>query len=415
MKILYLLQDIPYPLTNGVRVKVFNLISYMARSHECHILSFGEKDLYSRALGFQEKVSGLKIINLFPLCSRLKLQSSRTAHFIHGEPIFLARWESMAFNKALQQALSVTRYDAIHLDGLGMAPYIHLCRSIPTVISTTDAMSMFYAHAARASHSFLGKVCRFYESKSILRMEREILPLFSKVHVVGMVDRNYLASCVSGADVEYITHVVPDEVLRYPHTASTDLSVNKRILFTGSLKSESIALGLRNFLSDVYPIIYRECPCVEMVILGQSTPTKLKKEIQCVPGVRLLEWVEDYFAELMRAQVLIFSDWSRTGVKTRVLYGLGLGKAVVATPEAVEGIEAKDGVHCFVRTVGRGFAEAVVTLLKDHKLRKVIGENARRLIHDKYSIESMGPEWVKLYESAIIKNKQNVAENPCDF
>src|SRR4030066_1377616 len=104
MKILYLLQDFPYPLTNGVRVKVYNLISYMARRHECHILSFGEKDLHLNSLKFQEKVPGVKIINVFPLCSNIRLQLGRIAHFMLGEPIFLARWNEKAFFKAVRQA-----------------------------------------------------------------------------------------------------------------------------------------------------------------------------------------------------------------------------------------------------------------------------------------------------------------------
>ena len=204
MRILYLLQDLPYPPTNGVRVKVFNVISYMAETHECHILSFGDKNLRSRAQEFQQKVPGIRILNFFPLCSGLKLQLSRLAHLMHGEPVFLARWDDKAFAKRVEEALGATRYDLVHLDALGVAPYVHLCQHIPTVISTTDAISLAYKRAARASHCFLRKIYRLFASRSIARFERNILPLFSKVHVVSKPERNYLSSHVPGAAVECI-------------------------------------------------------------------------------------------------------------------------------------------------------------------------------------------------------------------
>ena len=121
MKILYLLQDLPYPLTNGVRVKVFNLISYMTKSHECHIVSFGDEDLHARALALQQKVPGVRVLNLYPLCSGLQLQLSRLAYFVRGKPVFLARWHDKGFAKTVRQILKTTQYDVIHLDALAMA------------------------------------------------------------------------------------------------------------------------------------------------------------------------------------------------------------------------------------------------------------------------------------------------------
>ncbi len=402
MKILYLLQDLPYPPTNGVRVKLFNLISYMAKNHECHILSFGDNDLHARE--FQQKVPEVRILNLLPLCSGLKLQMGRLAHLMRGEPVFLARWDDKAFAKKVKEALGATYYDVVHLDALGVAPYVYLCQSVPTVISTTDAVSLAYKRAAIASRCFWRKSYRLLASRSIARFERNILPLFSKVHVVSKLERDYLSAHVPGSDVECIEHVVSDDILRYPNRTSCSLSDNKRILFTGALSAENIAGGLLAFLSIDYPIICQKCPDVEMIILGRNAPVKLRERIINITGIRFLEWVEDYCAELMKSDVIVFLDRSGTGVKTRVLYALGLGKAVVASSVSLEGIEVRDGTHCFEREVGVDFAEAVISLLNNPELLRKMGQNAKRLIHDKYSIKIAGPKWVKLYESAISKN-----------
>jgi glycosyltransferase involved in cell wall biosynthesis len=401
MKILYLLQDLPYPLTNGVRVKVFNLISYMTKSHDCHILSFGDEDLHARALAFQKKVSGVRVLNLYPLCSGLKLQLGRLAYFVRGEPVFLARWHDDAFATTVRQILKTTQYDVIHLDALAMAPYVHLCWSIPTVISTTDAVSLAESRRAQTMRISIPKIYRLLTSWSIARFEHKMLPLFTRVHVVSKPDRDYLRARIPTAHIECIEHVVPDEVLQYSGGNPRALSCNKRILFTGSLRRGGIAVGLLTFLSLVYPIIWKVCSDVEMIILGGIPPVNVRRQIENTPGVRIVEWVDDYYAEIMKAQVIVCPDVTGTGIKTRVLYALALGKPLVASPAALEGIDVQDGVHCFEHKMGKGFAESVLALLRDEDLRHKIGQNAKKLIAEQYNMRMSGAKWTKLYESAV--------------
>ncbi len=398
MRILYLLQDLPYPLTNGVRVKLFNLISYIAKSHECHILSFGDKDFHSRAQELQEKVPNIRILDLFPLNSGLALHLKRLNCLLRRKPLFLARWNNNAFAKAVMQTLESTQYDVVHLDALGMASYVHLCQPTPTIISTTDATSLVYRRAAKANRSFIGKVYQYSASRSIARFERNILPAFNKVHVVSKLDRDYLLSQIPKANIECIEHVVPDEVLQYPRASLSSLPRNeKRILFTGNLRCDSISKGLLAFLSVAYPLIRKEYPDVELTVLGRDAPSNVRKQIENASGVHLLEWVEDYCAEIIKTHVVVFPDWTGTGIKTRVLYALALGKPIVASPVALEGIEVQDGMHCFRREVDGEFAKAVMLLLNNQELRRTMGQNARRLILDRYNAEMSVQKWLKLY------------------
>jgi glycosyltransferase involved in cell wall biosynthesis len=321
-----------------------------------------------------------------------------------GEPVFLARWNQKNFIKAAKNILKTTNYDLVHLDSLGMAKYVKLCKSTPTVISTTDANSRAYKLGGKAISFIISKA--YYQVFAfwwIARFERKYLPLFNIVHVVSTHDRDYLRLNVPKANIECIEHVVPEDVLQYPIT-NIRLSKDrkKRLLFTGKLSSNSIYKGLLMFLSVDFPKILKECSDIEIVILGGNANAKIGKKIRNVSGARYIEWVDDYCGEISKANVVVFTDWSGTGVKTRVLYSLALGKAIVASPVSLEGIDVQDGVHCYKREVGNGFAQAVVTLLNNYELQKVMGDNARRLIIDRYNSEISGKKWLKLYKGAII-------------
>src|SRR5438445_5676640 len=54
MRLLFVCQEIPYPPTNGVRLKLFNLLSFVSRYHDCEVLGFCEtgdsSDLTNRLL-----------------------------------------------------------------------------------------------------------------------------------------------------------------------------------------------------------------------------------------------------------------------------------------------------------------------------------------------------------------------------
>jgi glycosyltransferase involved in cell wall biosynthesis len=325
----------------------------------------------------------------------------RLAHFVRGEPVFLARWNDKAFAETVRQTLETTQYDVIHLDSLAMAPYVRFCRSIPTVISTTDAVSLAQSRRAQTIRISIHKIYRLLASWSIARFERRMLPLFTKVHVVSKPDRDYLQARIPTAHIECIEHVVPDEILQYSDDNLHTLSCSKRILFTGPLRREEIAVGLLTFLSLVYPIIWEACSDVEMVVLGGKPPVNVHRHVENTPGIRIVEWVDDYCAEIMRAQVVVCPDVSGTGIKTRILYALALGKPVVASPAALEGIDVQDGVHCFEHNLDKGFAECVLALLEDEDLRHKIGQNAKKLITENYNVKISGSRWTKLYESVI--------------
>jgi len=61
-----------------------------------------------------------------------------------------------------------------------------------------------------------------------------------------------------------------------------------------------------------------------------------------------------------------------------------MGKAVVTTSKAIQGIQATDKKHVLVEDTVAGFSNAVLRLFKDHGLRVRLGAMARELVMAKY-------------------------------
>jgi glycosyltransferase involved in cell wall biosynthesis len=68
------------------------------------------------------------------------------------------------------------------------------------------------------------------------------------------------------------------------------------------------------------------------------------------------------------------------GVQNKVLEALAMGKAVVASPPALEGLRAEPGVHALTASTPAEWADRVSRLLDDERLRRQLGSAGRRYV-----------------------------------
>ena len=156
MRILYLLQEFPYPPASGMRSKVFNLLNYMAQRHECHVIGFGSPCTLKKAEEWCSSLPALNVLGVIEQPRGWEQKIHRVKHIVSGNPPSLARWESSAFSCAVRQALEQYKYDIVHCDIINMAQYWPLFAHIPSVPSLEPQISIvsnILAHAVAVGSS----------------------------------------------------------------------------------------------------------------------------------------------------------------------------------------------------------------------------------------------------------------------
>jgi glycosyltransferase involved in cell wall biosynthesis len=410
MRILFLLQDFPYPPTDGMKWKTYNLLSYMAQRHECHILSYGEEILAQRAEGWTKSLPGLRVLGLFKLPKGWQLRVQQATHIFLRNPASLARWQSPALGEAICQAASRYVYDVVHYDMINMAQYQSLLTKIPGVLSTNDAMEMRYQRLALSTANPIIKMLSHYKARRMAAYEVKVLRDFAAVHVVSQIDADFLISRNPLANnVEVINLGVDSSFLETPlhQTVCDDIRGRKAIIFTaGHLPALYIAEPLLQFAREGFRQIRSVWPNVELFVLGRNASAKVARILRAEPGVRFVPWVEDYKEALEKSDIAIFLDMSGGGIKTRVIQALAVGKPVVGTPIALEGINITNGLNAFLCESLNGVTRTVVRLLQDADLRLRLGRAARELISRQYAKSVIGQEWEQLYHRAIKRELQ---------
>ena len=119
-----------------------------------------------------------------------------------------------------------------------------------------------------------------------------------------------------------------------------------------------------------------EFPLARFVIVGRMP----RREILALgerPGITVTGEVTDPAHYIERATVCVNPMQAGAGMQNKLLEYMSMGKAVVATSLANEGIQARPGSEILIADGADEFAAAVVSLLRDGKRREAIGRAAR--------------------------------------
>ena len=102
-------------------------------------------------------------------------------------------------------------------------------------------------------------------------------------------------------------------------------------------------------------------------------------------------FVDDPNEYLSKARVVVAPLRIGAGIQDKVLEGMALGKAVVASSLAASGIEgAAHGGNLLIADDAHEMTEAIVNLWDSNTLREELGYQARELIRSRYTWSKVG-------------------------
>ena len=411
MKILFILPQLPYPMTTGVRVKCHSILYAASLEHLCDVVSLGGEDITVAEDLLRWHVPRAKLRACFSAMTGWRLILARFMSLLKSEPIFFARFSSGKVRSSVRNIIT-EEYDLIFLESFALANYREAITDTSCIISVTDALSITYSHATEESNSFLFGLYRRYQLGLVRRAESALLPGFAGIHVVSDFDREYLYREYKGLEVFSISHIVPEEVInRFINSASLIKKTEdkRNILYSGRCSSDTLLNTLLDFINKVFkPLIQLESD-VQLTILSGESSKKIIGNLPNHDSIVVKEWVENYELELLNSDVIVFPDKSKCGVKTRLLYALASGKPIVATPEAVYGLPVHDGEHLLVRELGPKFIEAIQSLMNDKELSKYLIQNALELIRGQLSIDVHNQKWNKVFEEYKLRGGPTIS------
>jgi len=397
-RVLTVLPDFPFPATTGLHLRMVSNLKLVRRLN-----------CFSALLYFSTEERTPPPLECSPIgefCDQVSHAGRRFPHddfstisLIGHKVDFLVRGAlnlpggsypfSMSYDRIGAQQIILAAAQEYQADVVSLpSMFMHYARALRArglgvIIDAADVLT-------NLSKSFLenldgrgGKLGLWANYLACRAQERIFLKYCSEVWATSAAEAAVFQRIAPGVRVVVVPNSL-DEVEIIPAKSALDPVIG----FIGTY-SYAPNLQAAQFLAErVLPHVLADYPDAQLRLAGANMPEDVAAGLRGLRSITVLGSVADSGRFMEDCAVLALPVFIRGGVPLKLIEAMARGKAVVATPELVEGLALIDGKDVVIRSSPEAFARAIVQLLRDAPLRQSLGTTARATFVRDFSIAS---------------------------
>ncbi len=370
---LFLAHRVPHPPNRGDRIRSFHLLQYLAERAELSLAYLADhptpQETHRALARLCRRVTAERLGPARWLRAAGSLAAGRTA----TEGLF----RSGRLDRTLRQWAAETRFDLVVVFCSSMAQYLDVpgLAGVPAVVDLVDVDSEKWFHYARAARG-PGRLLYGVEGRRLRRLEASLADRARAITLVSRAEADLYRSfrpaenvyaVPNGVDLDYFRPTVEPEPDGVPPC-----------VFVGALDYRANLDGLAWFCRAVWPEVYARVPGAALQIVG-SNPGRAARRLADRPGVEFIGPVPDVRPYLAAAVAVVPLRIAR-GIQNKVLEAMAMGRPVVGTPEAFEGLELQPGRDALCAAAPGAWRDRLTDLLRNPTERIGLGAAARRYV-----------------------------------
>lgn len=168
-------------------------------------------------------------------------------------------------------------------------------------------------------------------------------------------------------------------------------------LFIGSFDHAPNLFATKFLLSYIIPILFEKNKEVIFVFVGKNPPYWLSQN-SFGGRIKIIRNVKDVRAFIAGANVVTVPIFHGSGTRIKILESMALCKPVISTSKGAEGLEVNDGKHILIKNNYMDFVICILQILRNKPFAEMIGQNARKLIEQKYQWKQIVGNALEIYE-----------------
>ncbi|MBZ2184308.1 MAG: glycosyltransferase [Bryobacter sp.] len=373
---------LPFPLSHGGAVRMYNLMREAARDYSLILLSFVDSHHPPPP-------------ELLTLTTEIITVRRSGSHYRRttARPKVVEDFDSPAFAAAIGWIQRRWQPCLAQLEFTQMAQYAAAVKPARSILVEHDITLDLYSQLLAAHDDFDTRL----ELDRWQAFEHQAWRDVDSVVVMSQKD----AALITGArNVTVIANGV--DIERF--TPSTTPPTSRRLLFIGSLAHLPNLMALAWFLNEVFP---RLSHTTLHIIAGNKPDYYLdfyRDRVQInlnQPGIELEAFVSDVRPAYQQAEIVIAPLLASAGTNIKIMEAMACGKAIVATPGGVNGLDLTPGSDFLLASSPAEFAAAIQSLMADPRLRQSLEQQARSSAVSRYSWSSIARRQHTLYQQLL--------------
>jgi glycosyltransferase involved in cell wall biosynthesis len=380
-RILVVSPYLPFPLSHGGAVRMYNLMRRAAADFDQILVAFSETGDPPPA-----EVRELAIETV--LVRRTGTHSPPST----GRPLVVEEFASPSFAAALRQTVRKWRPAVAQLEFTQMAQYASDCAPARTLLVEHDITMDLYSQLLALEDDWeLRRQLPLWR-----RFETAAWAQLSGVVTMSEKDR----SMVAGARAFTLPNGVDLDRFR-PSSGSSE---PRRLLFIGSFAHLPNVLAVDFFLREVWPLLRG---VTLHIIAGARHEYYLTRYADRVtldlsqPGLEIEGFVSDVRPAYERALAVVAPLVASAGTNIKILEAMAMAKAVVSTPAGVNGLDLSPVEDFVLVETAAQMACAIEELLENPASRNRIESAARRRVERDFGWDRIAQRQAELYRELL--------------
>jgi len=374
MKVMFLSWGSPWPPQGGGTLRTFGLLKQLSEVCEIELIVLSKDQLSdSQKIELHKYASALTRVPLQRVTQINKIRI--LAHMLRYRMPYHCALLDLSFLQASEVLEHIKNYT-----GVVYASYGHWgtlargCKASNWILDQQNADIDFWRAYATQTSNLMLKFAALINWRLAAAHFPQIYLGVGRVVSVCEEDRQLTLSLTPHVRVDVIENGVDCSYYTPDRRQRTG---PPQILFTGTSVPRNVT-ALRRFVHDVWPLIHRELPEVELWVAGNFQP-EAQEKFRKYNNIHFTGRVEDIRTYFNQSDVFIAPFEETHGSKLKIAEAMAMGMAIVSTPQGIRGFPLIDGESVLIAHSNEQFATHVVKLLRDYKLGEQLGKAARNV------------------------------------
>ncbi|MBZ0299071.1 MAG: glycosyltransferase family 4 protein [Anaerolineae bacterium] len=382
----------PYPVTNGSKIRIYNLLRHLAAAHDVTLLSFAEAD----------EATPEQIAHMRTFCQRVEVVPKPTYQpgGMRAMLGYFSRWpRSLVDTYSPEMAARVEQAgagaDLIIASQMGTLRYLDVMPHLPAILEELE-VTLFYNQLERAQGTG-GRLRAQLTVSKVVNAVRTAHRRGAAITVVSESEQGRIRRIAPpGARIEVIANGV-DTSANQPGTIEP---VPNSLIYAGAVTYDANYHAVAFFIREVLPLIRQRVPEARFSVTGGTGSIDVR-DLAAAPGVQFTGYLPDVATAIQSSWITVVPLQDGGGTRLKILESMALGTPVISTGKGAEGLDLCPGEDLLIADEPQALADAVCNLLGDPALRARLAAAGRKTVEHNYDWRMIGQQLVTLAESVV--------------
>jgi glycosyltransferase involved in cell wall biosynthesis len=403
MKILWVKPGKLLPLDTGGKLRTYNILRHLSRTHELTYLSYyaGPQDQTYEQDVLMHLPGTITVCTVAADSARLHSYVDYLRSLARRAPYAVTRFTDPQVKELLREWIPQRRFEVAVCDFLASTLNFPDKLQTPTALFQHNVESVLWERRGNFEGRWVDRMVSKLEHAKMRRFEPEQTRRFHHVIAVSEADRQTMSDMVDPSRISVVPTGVDLSKFQYDPEARPS---GPLVVFTGSMDWAPNVDGVEFFCKEIWPLVLARVPDARFRIVGRDPRPRVEKLAS--DSVEVTGTVPSIVSHLREASVFVVPLRMGGGTRIKIYEGMAMGKATVSTTVGAEGLDVQHRRDIFLEDSPAGFANAILTLLQNEDVRRKY-EAAAAATARKYDWSLITQRFVEVLQKTIDAARNN--------